>query len=286
MPIIDCKLIRAEILNEVKSQLAELKGTPRLCIVTIGNDDASKVYVRNKIKTAKELGIDVKHLQLDDDICQEEAEQIIEAICNRSTNHAVMLQLPIPKHLDKDKLINVISQHKDVDGLTDVNMGMLVNNRPSAIVPATAQGVFEVIKRQVGDEDLSRINVAVVNRSQLIGKPLQALLTNHNATVTLMHSKSQIYNDVFINSNFIVLGTGQPKWFSDFYIYDYHTIIDCSMCRDENNKLCGDANIELLEENNYRANFKYTPVPSGVGILTTACLMMNVVKCFKLQGGE
>ena len=136
MGLINCKLIREEILNEVKSQLAELKGTPRLCIVTIGNDDASKVYVRNKIKTAKELGIDVKHLQLDDDICQEEAEQIIEAICNRSTNHAVMLQLPIPKHLDKDKLINVISQHKDVDGLTDVNMGnsLLGFPRPKSLL--------------------------------------------------------------------------------------------------------------------------------------------------------
>lgn len=284
--IINCKAIREDILDEVKEEISSLGIKPKLVIISIGHDDASEIYMRNKIKTAKSVGIDVDHVRMDDDICQREAEQVIEAICSRSTNHAVMLQLPIPKHLDKDKLINVIPQHKDVDGLTDLNMGMLVNNRRRAIVPATAMGVYEVIKRQVGDEDLSRINVSVVNRSQLIGKPLQALLTNHNATVTLMHSRSQIYNDVFINSNFIVLGTGQPKWFSDFYIYDYHTIIDCSMCRDENNKLCGDANIELIEENNYNANFKYTPVPSGVGILTTACLMRNVVKCYLIQNGE
>ena len=153
MGLIDCKAIREEILNNVKSQLAELKGTPRLCIVTIGNDDASKVYVRNKIKTAKELGIDVQHLQLDEDICQEEAEQVIEAICNRSTNHAVMLQLPIPSHLNKDRLLNVIPQHKDVDGLTDLNMGMLVNNREDAIVPATAQGVYEILRRMIRNDD-------------------------------------------------------------------------------------------------------------------------------------
>ena len=281
MGLIDCKVIREEILNEVKSQLAELKGTPRLCIVTIGNDDASKVYVRNKIKTAKELGIDVKHLQLDEDICQEEAEQVIEAICNRSTNHAVMLQLPIPSHLNKDRLLNVIPQHKDVDGLTDLNMGMLVNNRQDAIVPATAQGVYEILKHIYKKEDLSWLRVTVVNRSQLIGKPLQALLTNHNATVTLCHSKSE-YD--FADADIVVTGIGHAHSYYSEDFFDRQTIIDCSMNRDEFGHLCGDVNTEDVLA--YCIGVDITPVPSGVGILTTACLMLNTVKCYLLQGGE
>ena len=281
MGLIDCKVIREEILNEVKSQLAELKGTPRLCIVTIGNDDASKVYVRNKIKTAKELGIDVKHLQLDEDICQEEAEQVIEAICNRSTNHAVMLQLPIPSHLNKDRLLNVIPQHKDVDGLTDLNMGMLVNNRQDAIVPATAQGVYEILKHIYKKEDLSWLRVTVVNRSQLIGKPLQALLTNHNATVTLCHSKSE-YD--FADADIVVTGIGHAYSYYSEDFFDGQTIIDCSMNRDEDGHLCGDVNYEDVLD--YCEGVDITPVPGGVGILTTACLMLNVVKCYLLQGGE
>ena len=284
MGLINCKAIREEILNEVKSQLAELKGAPRLCIVTIGNDDASKVYVRNKIKTAKELGIDVKHLQLDEDICQEEAEQVIEAICNRSTNHAVMLQLPIPSHLNKDRLLNVIPQHKDVDGLTDLNMGMLVNNREDAIVPATAQGVYEILRRTLQRDDLSWINVTVVNRSQLIGKPLQALLTNHNATVTLCHSKSDYeFNDYFIDANVVITGIGHANYFNSHEFYPGQTIIDCSMNRDEFGHLCGDVDTKNVIDN---LDVDITPVPSGVGILTTACLMLNVVKCYLLQGGE
>ena len=285
MPIIDCKVIREEILNDVKSQLAELKGTPRLCIVTIGNDDASKVYVRNKIKTAKELGIDVKHLQLDDDICQEEAEQVIEAICNRSTNHAVMLQLPIPSHLNKDRLLNVIPQHKDVDGLTDLNMGMLVNNREDAIVPATAQGVYEILRRMNRNDDLSWVNVTVVNRSQLIGKPLQALLTNHNATVTLCHSKSDYdFNDYFVDADVVVTGIGHANYYFSDNFYNGQTIIDCSMNRDEDGHLCGD--VDYKDVLAHGRDIDITPVPSGVGILTTACLMLNVVKTYKLQGGE
>lgn len=281
MGLIDCKLIRAEILNEVKSQLADLKGTPRLCIVTIGNDDASKVYVRNKIKTAKELGIDVEHLQLDEDICQEEAEQVIKAICNRSTNHAVMLQLPIPSHLNKDRLLNVIPQHKDVDGLTDLNMGMLVNNREDTIVPATAQGVYEILRRTYKSDDLSWLNVVVVNRSQLIGKPLQALLTNHNATVRLCHSKSEY---TFEGADIVVTGIGHANNYGFWDFWDGQTVIDCSMNRDEDGHLCGDVDYRECLDN--IANIDITPVPSGVGILTTACLMCNVVKCYLLQGGK
>ena len=187
--LIDCKAIREEILEEVKREVQPLSEKPRLVIISIGHDDASEIYVRNKIKTAESVGIEAKHLHFDADVTQEKMEAYMKAICTYSPNHAIMLQLPIPDHLDKDKLINLIPQNADVDGLTDLNMGMLVNNHPDAIVPATAQGVFEVIKHHrapwcTSSTDLTGVNVTVINRSQLIGKPLQALLTNHNGTVT------------------------------------------------------------------------------------------------------
>ena len=280
MPLINCKKIREEILDEVKNEVKGLLGTPKLVIISIGHDDASEIYVRNKIKTAKEVGIDVDYVKLDDDICQREAEQVIENICSRSINHAVMLQLPIPQHLDKDKLINVIPQHKDVDGLTNLNLGMLVNNHKDAIVPATAQGVFEILRRIHGD-DLSWLNVTVVNRSQLIGKPLQALLTNHNATVTLCHSKSDYeFQDYFIDANIIVTGIGHANYFNSYEFYPGQTIIDCSMNRDEDGHLCGDIDTKDVIDN---LDVDITPVPGGVGILTTAVLMCNVVKCYKLR---
>lgn len=281
MPVIDCKAIREDILDDVKEEISSLGIKPKLVIVSIGHDDASEIYMRNKIKTAKSVGIDVDHVRMDEDVCQREAEQVIEAICNRSTNHAVMLQLPIPSHLNKDRLLNVIPQHKDVDGLTDLNMGMLVNNRQDAIVPATAQGVYEILRRMNRNDDLSWVNVTVVNRSQLIGKPLQALLTNHNATVTLCHSKSD-YD--FDGADVVVTGIGHAHSYYSEDFFEGQTIIDCSMNRDEDGHLCGDVNYKDVLT--HIRDIDITPVPSGVGILTTACLMLNVVKTYKLQGGK
>ena len=279
--LIDCKAIREEILEEVKREVRPLPEKPRLVIVSIGHDDASEIYVRNKIKTAESVGIEAKHLQFDADVTQEKMEAYMESICVHSPNHAIMLQLPIPDHLDKDKLINLIPQNADVDGLTDLNMGMLVNNRQDAIVPATAQGVYEILRRMNRNDDLSWLNITVVNRSQLIGKPLQALLTNHNATVTLCHSKSD-YD--FDGADVVVTGIGHAHSYYSEDFFEGQTIIDCSMNRDEDGHLCGDVNYKDVLD--YCEGVDITPVPSGVGILTTACLMLNVVKTYKLQGGE
>ena len=277
--LIDCKAIREEILEEVKREVRPLPEKPRLVIVSIGHDDASEIYVRNKIKTAESVGIEAKHLQFDADVTQEKMEAYMESICVHSPNHAIMLQLPIPDHLDKDKLINLIPQNADVDGLTDLNMGMLVNNRQDAIVPATAMGVYEVIRRELAN-DLSDVNITVINRSQLIGKPLQALLTNHNGTVTLCHSKSDIVTAIE-KADVVVTGIGNANFFNSMDLFDGQLIIDCGINRDKDGKVCGDVDYEDCLE--FMEDVAITPVPSGVGVLTTACLMMNVVKCYKLQ---
>ena len=278
MAVIDCHEIRGQILTEVKKQIEVLPTKPKLTIITIGEDDASKVYVRNKIKTATGLGIEVKHVQLDGEIEQEEVERVI--IEESIETDAIMLQLPIPKHLNEKALINLISQEKDVDGLTDLNMGMLINNHPHAIVPATAMGVYQIISHMLETGDLTGVDVTVVNRSQLIGKPLQALLTNHNATVTLCHSRTDNLQNHTSRSHIVVTGIGQPKYFDSYYFSDYQMIIDCGMNRDEENKLCGDVDIEQVQE---ELKVHVTPTPGGTGILTTACLMLSVIQCYNLQ---
>ena len=281
MAAIDCHEIRGQILTEVKKEVQALPTKPRLTIITIGEDDASQVYVRNKIKTATGVGIEVDHVKLPETITQEEAEnQIIELIVYDNPD-AVLLQLPIPKHLDDRILINLIPQTKDVDGLTDLNMGMLVNGSPYAIVPATAMGVYTVIASVLGN-DLSGVNVTVVNRSRLIGKPLQALLTNHNATVTLCHSHTDPLNHYTWNSHVVVTGVGKPKFFDNTDFTFYQLIVDCGINRDEDGKLCGDVDSESLSSFG-QEGIGYTPVPGGVGILTTACLMKSVVQCYNLQ---
>jgi methylenetetrahydrofolate dehydrogenase (NADP+)/methenyltetrahydrofolate cyclohydrolase len=278
MAVIDCHEIRGQILTEAKKQIEELVTKPKLTIITIGEDDASKVYVRNKIKTATGLGIEVKHVQLDGEIEQKEAERII--VEESIETDAIMLQLPIPKHLDEKVLINLIPQCKDVDGLTDLNMGMLVNNHPYAIVPATAMGVYKIISHVLETGDLTGVDVTVVNRSQLIGKPLQALLTNHNATVTVCHSRTDNLQNHTSRSHIVVTGIGQPKYFDSYYFSDYQMIIDCGMNRDEDNKLCGDVDVDEVQQ---ELKIHVTPTPGGTGILTTACLMLSVIHCYNLQ---
>ena len=278
MAVIDCHEIRGQILTEAKKQIEALPTKPKLTIITIGEDDASKIYVRNKIKTATSLGIEVSHAKLEEDITQERAEKRIKL--EMEYTDAIMLQLPIPKHLDEKILINLIPQCKDVDGLTDLNIGMLVNGHPYAIVPATAMGVYQIISHVLETGDLTGVDVTVVNRSQLIGKPLQALLTNHNATVTLCHSRTDNLQNHTSRSHIVVTGIGQPKYFDSYYFSDYQMIIDCGMNRDEESKLCGDVDIEQVQE---ELKVHVTPTPGGTGILTTACLMLSVIHCYNLQ---
>ena len=238
MPKIDCKAIRENVLQRVRDELEQIdyetELAPSLAIITIGDDDASKVYVRNKINTAESLGIETHHIRLASTISQESAEQEIKRVCETVVD-AVMLQLPIPKHLDANKLINLIPQYKDVDGLTNLNIGMLINNHEDAIVPATAMGVYMIIASVLGN-DLTGVDVTVVNRSQLIGKPLQALLTNHNATVTLCHSKTDKLQNHTSRSHVVVTGVGIPKYFDSYYFSQHQMIVDCGINRDENNK--------------------------------------------------
>ena len=234
------------------------------------------------------MGIEPLHYEFSGDITQEQAEEEIKKLCSK-VQGGVMLQLPIPSHLDETKLIDLIPQHQDVDGLTATNMGMLVQNNRDAIIPATANACYYVMKHFFDQEDMSNVNVTIVNRSRLIGLPLQALLTNNNATVTLCHSKTRKLPVPMITSDVLITGIGKPKFFNSQDCSDeYQLIIDCGINRDEDGKMCGDWNEESL----FKVcddSVHLTPVGkkrAGVGSITTACLMLSVIKCHKLQGGE
>lgn len=286
MQLVDCKAIREEILQEVKLQVEQLDFVPQIHIISIGNDKASETYINNKIKTAKEVGIEAHHYHLDGDMLQPQVELAIKNLAQEKQG-AIMLQLPIPKHLDENKLISYIPQCKDVDGLTSTNMGMLTQGNKDAIIPATANACYHIIKKMFG-EDLSGLNATVVNRSKLIGQPLQALLTNHNATVTLCHSKTRNLSTPMIKSDILITGIGSPQHFNVNDCSDeYQLIIDCGI-NYVDGKLVGDWNEEsLLEVCNDSVHL--TPVGkkrAGVGSIVTACLMQSVLKCYQLQGGE
>ena len=280
MAVINCHEIREQILADVQEEVRALPSQPTLTIITIGDDDASAVYVRNKIKTATSVGIGVKHVKLPGDISQEAAEREVVNEIVIGNADAIMLQLPIPKHLDEKILINLIPQCKDVDGLTDMNMGMLVNNHPYAIVPATAMGVYKIIAHTLETGDLSGTDITIVNRSQLIGKPLQALLTNHNATVTVCHSRTDKLQNHTSRSHVVITGIGKAKYFDSYYFSDYQLIIDCGMNRDDQGKLCGDVDVNEVQD---VYSVGVTPTPGGTGILTTACLMLSVIQCYNMQ---
>lgn len=281
--LVNCVAMREKILSYLIERVSTFKLAPKLTIVSIGHDDASEIYIRNKVRTANLVGIRTEHVTLPKDITQEEAKAKMKELGEDEDTHALMLQLPIPNHLDADELINMIPQVKDVDGLTDMNMGLLVNNHNKAIEPATARGVVYIMLEVV--QQFAGIDVAIVNRSRLIGKPLQAMLTNRNCTVTLCHSHTENLREKTRLADVVILGIGSPQYFETSFFRDNQLIIDCGINRDKNGKVCGDVDVKDIQRNR-DAGTAVTPTPGGVGVLTTACLMENVCKCYCMQKQE
>ena len=280
MNIINCKEIREQMLENAKNKIDELKITPKLVVIQIDGDDASSVYIRNKLKTCEQVGIECEHIKLPNNISVGDLRKVIAAACEDSKVHGVMLQLPLPNRLKsyEQSLLDSIPWNKDVDGLSTDSKSRLWCDKP-CIVPATAQGVMGLLPN-----DLSGKSACIIGRSNLVGKPLIKLLMDRNATVTVCHSHTESLAEHISNSDIVISAIGLPK-----YIEYQHTINDngCSRCktiidvginRDENGKLCGDVKIDDFE-NSY---INITPVPSGVGILTTAQLALNVIVAHEL----
>ena len=279
---IDCKAIREKILNEVKEEVATLPTQPHLAVVIVGDDKASHTYVKNKEKTCEQVGIKSSVVRLRGDIPQVALNTVINQLNNDKNVHGILLQLPLPKHLDEQQAIDLISQYKDVDGLTIANVGLVALGRlDEAIIPCTPSGVIRMFD-EIG-YDLEGKTVTIIGRSNLFGKPMSQLCLSRNATVKMCHSRTNKLHNELDFQDVVISAIGKPKFLDNTHLSYNDVLVDVGINRDENGKLCGDIDIEDVLSIEEEAPKYYTPVPGGIGLLTTAMLMKNVIKAYKMQ---
>ena len=279
---IDCKAIREKILNEVKEEVATLPTQPHLAVVIVGDDKASHTYVKNKEKTCEQVGIKSSVVMLREDIPQIALDTVINQLNNDENVHGILLQLPLPKHLDEQRAIDLISQYKDVDGLTIANAGLVALGRlDEAIIPCTPSGVIRMFD-EIG-YDLEGKTVTIIGRSNLFGKPMSQLCLSRNATVKMCHSRTNELHNELDFQDVVISAIGKPKFLDNTHLSYNDVLVDVGINRDENGKLCGDIDIEDVLSIEEEAPKYYTPVPGGIGTITTAMLMKNVIKAYKMQ---
>ena len=271
--LIDGKAISKQIKDELKEQVAEFsaKGV-KIClaVIQVGNDPASSVYVGNKKKACAYIGIDSLSYELPEETTEEELLELIDKLNKDDAVNGILVQLPVPKHIDEDKIIKAISPLKDVDGFHPMSVGALSIGQPG-FVSCTPAGVIQLLKRSgiviAGKE------CVVIGRSNIVGKPMAMLLLRENGTVTICHSKTKDLKEVCKRADILVVAIGRPKMIDASYIKEGATVIDVGIHRDENNKLCGDVDFESAS----KVAGAITPVPGGVGPMTIAMLMHNCV---------
>lgn len=275
--IIDGKKLAKEIQERVTTEVAELAKIdkkPGLAVVLVGDNQASRTYVRNKQKRTEEAGMKSVLIELPETVSEEKLLEVVEELNTDDTIHGILVQLPLPKHISEEKVIDTISYDKDVDGFHPVNVGNLFIGKDS-FVPCTPAGIIELIKSTGTQIEGKR--AVVIGRSNIVGKPVAQLLLNENATVTIAHSRTKNLPEVAKEADILVVATGLAKFVKKEYIKPGAIVIDVGMDRDENNKLCGDVDFDdVIEE----AGF-ITPVPSGVGPMTITMLLANTLKAAK-----
>lgn len=273
--IIDGKKISQDLKDEVKEKVAELKTKGievTLAVILVGNDPASTVYVGNKKKACEYTGINSRSFELPEETTQEELMKLIKDLNEDDSVNGILVQLPLPKHLDEDKVIRAISPDKDVDGFHPESVGRLSIGVPG-FVSCTPAGVIELLKRS--GTVLDGANAVVVGRSNIVGKPMSVLLLRENATVTICHSHTKNLKEICKAADILVVAIGQPKFIDGSYIKEGATVIDVGIHRiDGTKKLCGDVDFDSAAE----VAGKITPVPGGVGPMTIAELMNNCLQ--------
>ncbi len=275
--IIDGKLISAALMDDIAAQVAALDVKPdvkpALAVILVGDDPASHVYVGNKIKACAKTGIRSIEHRLPETATNEDIERVIADLNADENVHGILLQLPLPKGLDSDRLVQMISPAKDVDGLNILNVGKLVAGL-DGMVPCTPQGSLMLI--QSVKQDISGLHAVVIGRSLLFGKPMAQLLLAQNCTVTMAHSKTRNLAEICKTADIIVAAVGRPKMVQADWVKPDAIVIDVGINRLDTGKLCGDVDFEAVSK---VAGF-ITPVPGGVGPMTIACLMANSLKAY------
>ena len=276
MELIDGKGLSAKIKDELKNEIDGYIKTPILSVITIGEDEASKVYVKNKKKACEYVGMSFLHLSYDENTQEQEILDKIDELNKDENINGIIIQLPIPKRFNQEKLLNAIDPIKDVDGLTIINQGKLFNNSDS-ILPCTPKGIMEIFKYY--NIDLTSKNVVIVGRSNLVSKPLLIECLNKNATVTMCHSKTKNLSEYTKNADVLVVAVGKKHLIDKTMIKENAVIIDVGINR-EDGKLYGDVNPNVESVCSY-----LTPVPGGVGPMTVVMLLKNTFEAYKKQNG-
>lgn len=272
--IIDGKMVSSIIKENLKNEIATLDEKLTLVVIQVGNNEASNIYVNNKIKLCNEMGINSIYKKYDD-INEENLIKEIEKFNNDSSINGILVQLPLPDSFNTKKVINSISYKKDVDGLTSINLGKLYNNEES-IIPCTAKGVMKLLDYY--NVLLESKKVSIVGRSTLVGIPLFKLLLDRNCTVVMCHSKTKDLKSILKESDIIISATGKKGLITRDMVKEGTVVIDVGISRIEN-KIYGDVCFDEVED---KASL-ITKVPGGVGPMTVICLMENTLDCYKIQ---
>ena len=271
--IIDGKKIAQEIKEELKEQVAALKADGKtlcLAVIQVGNDPASSVYVGNKKKACAYIGIDSLSYELPEDTTQEDLLDLVKALNADKKVNGILVQLPLPQHIDEETIIQTISPDKDVDGFHMRNVGALCVGS-KGFVSCTPLGIIQLLKRSQIEIEGKRC--VVLGRSNIVGKPMSLLLLQENGTVTICHSRTKEIKEITRQADILIVANGKPKCVDDTYIKEGAVVIDVGIHHDENNKLCGDVDFEKAASH----TSAITPVPGGVGPMTIAMLMYNCV---------
>ena len=279
--IIDGKSLAKKIRDGLKDDVAKLKKKgiiPKLAVIMVGDDKASKVYVKNKSKACEDVGIEYKEYLLSSNTKQKELIELIEKLNQDKTINGILLQSPIPANLDINEAFRTISPQKDVDGFNPVNVGKLVLNQDT-FVSCTPYGIMKMFEKY--NIDLTGKNVVILGRSNIVGKPLMHCCLNKNATVTVCHSKTQNLVQKAKEADILISAIGKAQFVTADMVKENAVVIDVGINRLENGKITGDVDFENVKE---KASY-ITPVPGGVGPMTIAMLMNNVIKATKRQNG-
>lgn len=274
--IISGKDLASKIKQEIKQEVEQLGIKPSFAIVQIGDNPASNTYVRNKIKDCQECGIESRLYRYNSSITQDFLEDFFERMSADKSINALMLQLPISKHLDAQKIIDKIAPEKDVDGLTTLNNGLLVTGQ-NGFIPCTAAGCMKMIHST--GIDITGKNAVVIGRSNIVGKPVAMQLLKENATVTICHSHTIGLKEICHKADILIAAVGKKNFVTADMVKPGAIVIDVGINVQENGKLCGDVNFNEVKE---VAGY-ITPVPGGVGLMTRAMLMKNILEAAKCQ---
>ncbi len=277
--LIDGKKISAEIKDELKVKAAEYKAAGieiTLAVIQVGSDPASSVYVGNKKKACAYVGINSLSYELEEKTTEAELLELINELNKRADVNGILVQLPLPKHINEDKVIKSISPLKDVDGFHPMNVGALTIGE-KGFVSCTPYGIIQLLKRT--GIDINGKECVVVGRSNIVGKPMALLLLRENGTVTIAHSRTKDLKEVTRRADILVVAIGKPKFITEEYVKDGAVVIDVGIHRNEENKLCGDVDFDKVAPK----CLAITPVPGGVGPMTIAMLMNNCIESVELQ---